>query len=353
MPRRPRRLQRFRQPLQQQAAVGQAGQRVVVGQVAALGLLPAPRQLAGGQRAGTLADPLLQRPLRRAQLLLDALALAHLAGQLEVHLHAGLARLLLELQQRLVLEAAQQVALRATVDLPGADQQGRQQDQAEQAPALQLRVGTVEQIQAGRQQPGQGEGEEDAQAAGVGHAGGDDRRRQQAVDQRLLRRRGQRHEQHADHRQGHPRGGGAEQEGVPPAGGGLFRRAGAVEGERLPQAQRHQQAQPAEQHAEQQIARLAPQQADAAQPAEQHQQGRQAGAAIELAGQCRRDLLAVLLTHGFRLESRRLDVGREKKGHGRLRPLSEGGSGARRRGWVAPARRWRVCPVFAPAARML
>ncbi|MNM99392.1 hypothetical protein D3C81_1119520 [compost metagenome] len=315
VPLRPHAARGFLDPLQQQAAIGQPGQGVVVGQETPLRFLLAARLLAGAQRLGALADPLLEGALGCAQFLLDLLALAHFAGQLAVQLVAGAAGVLLEGHQRLVLEALQQVAQGRAVDLPGADQQRRQQDQAEHPPALQLGVGATEQVQTGGQQAGHGEGQEGAQAGGIGDAGGNDRRHQDAVDQRLLQRRGQRDEQHADQCQGDARGGGAEQEGLSPGRGGLQLGRRLLEGTGLPQAQAAEQAQPGQQAAEQERAVLTPEQGDATQAAEQHQQGGQARAAVQLAGQRRVDLRGIVLTYVLRRDHRRGDIRRKEKGH--------------------------------------
>ncbi|MNN25250.1 hypothetical protein D3C81_1387160 [compost metagenome] len=239
----------------------------------------------------------------------------HLAGQLAVQPDGGAPGLLLEILQRLVLETLQQVAARAAIDLPGADQQRRQQDQAEHAPALQADVVASEQVQAGRQQAGHGEGEKGAQAGGIGDAGGDDRRRQQAADQRLQQRRGQRDQQHTDQRQGDARGGNAEQEGLPPDRGRLALGRRPQEGQALPQAQAGQQAQPGQQARQQAVAPLAPEQADAAQAAQQHQQRGQARAAVQLAGHGHLDLRGIVLAHRIRLDHRRRDIRRKQKGH--------------------------------------
>ncbi|MNC40319.1 hypothetical protein D3C75_890160 [compost metagenome] len=90
------------------------------------------------------------------------------------------------LDQRLILKAAQHPTIDQPIHLPGDHTQSAQQNQAEPAPTVLLVVPAPEHIGDGRQQAGQGEGQERRQTHRVGHAGRQRRGTDQAEDPRLL-----------------------------------------------------------------------------------------------------------------------------------------------------------------------
>ena len=132
----------------------------------------------------TLGDTAFQIDLDFAQFVFGTPTLIDFPGQLLIELVAAVLRLLQILDQRLILETSQQAAIDQPIDLPGDHTQRTQQNQAEPAPTVF--VPTPEHIGNGRQQAGQGEGQERRQTHRVGHAGRKRRGTDQAEDPRLL-----------------------------------------------------------------------------------------------------------------------------------------------------------------------
>src|SRR5690606_12438261 len=145
-------------------------------------------QRMGGlvQLQGALGNAHFQLGLRGTQLAFGMPALFHFAGQLAVQLvglQLGLAEVV---DQRQVVQAAQQVASEQAVDLQAGDQQAQTKDQAQQAPAAQGRVVAEQQEGGAGQHARQGEGQEGGLADRVGRARAEDGGGNQAEQQGLL-----------------------------------------------------------------------------------------------------------------------------------------------------------------------
>ena len=252
-------------------------------------------RLAVAQLDAAGLDPHLQLVARLAQGAFGAAALLDLAAQVLVEGFRPPLGLLQVVYQRKGLEAPQQAALDQPVDLPGHHQQGRQQDRAEQPPALLQIAAPEQQVADGRQQAGQGESQEGRQAHRVGDAGGKNGRGDQAEHQGLLQEGVGRHQGDGGEGQGQPRGAGAEEERPLPVRFGLALRLGVVEGGDLDQPHHRQQHQPHQPAGQQQAVLAVPEQAGAGQAVEQHEQGRHPRALIEQAGALDGQFVGVLL----------------------------------------------------------
>ena len=253
------------------------------------------------QLQGALGHADFQLIVGPAQFALGTAALLHLAGQLLIESLGALPGVLQALDQRLILEASQQVALDQPVDLPGHHTEAEQQQQPQQAADPVVVVVAEQQVEDGRQQARQGEGEEGRQADRVGHAGGENGGDDQAVDHRLHQELVAGHQEDRREGQGQAAGAGADEEHPPPLRMRLARRQGGREGGHLDQPQHREQHHPDQPSGQQQALLRLPQQGGAGQGAEQHEQGRDLGALIQQASPLHRDLGGELLVDDARL----------------------------------------------------
>ena len=223
------------------------------------------------QLQAALDHPAFQADLGVAQFLFGTATLLDFPRQFEIELFAAGVRLLQALDQRLVLETPQQAASDQPIDLQGHHTQRHQQDQPEPAPALLFLGPPPEQIDDGRQQAGQGKGQERRDAHGVGHAGGEGRGTDQAEDPGLLEKTVGGHQGDAGAGQGQAADRRTQQEGPTPDRLGLATGHRRIERRHLDHAQGHQRHQPHQPDADQQVALRAPEQPGADQTVQQHE----------------------------------------------------------------------------------
>ncbi|MNN45784.1 hypothetical protein D3C81_1601350 [compost metagenome] len=131
----------------------------------------AQRLVGRVQLQTALGDTAFQIDLDLAQFVFGTPTLVDFPGQLLIELVAAVLHLLQMLDQRLILKAAQHPTIDQPIHLPGDHTQSAEQNQAEPAPTVLLVVPAPEHIGDGRQQAGQGEGQERRQTHRVGHAG--------------------------------------------------------------------------------------------------------------------------------------------------------------------------------------
>jgi hypothetical protein len=224
------------------------------------------------QLQAALRHALLQPHLGRTQPGLGRTTLLDLPGQGLVKLRATGLRLLQMLDQGLVLEPSQHAVVYQPVDLPGHYTQENQQDQPKPAPTELLLIAAPEKITDCRQQARQGEGQVCRKADGVGNAGRQRSRADQAKRPGLLLEAVRRYQRNAGPGQRQAGHGRAQQKHAQPDRVRLAAWHRRIERCHLDHPQRYQRQQPDQPYADQEIARWLPQQCGTDQTVDQHEQ---------------------------------------------------------------------------------